>query len=63
MKGIELTLINQVTVNLKKVELPVKQIISGIQIQPSSTLANPECLKYYSQFLDIEKMAARETKL
>ncbi|RLL95979.1 hypothetical protein CFD26_102570 [Aspergillus turcosus] len=52
-----------VTVNFKKVELPVKQIISGIHVQPSSTLSNPECLKYYSQFFDIEKMAARETKL
>jgi acetoacetyl-CoA synthetase len=50
-------------VNFKKVELPVKQIISGIHIQPSSTLANPECLKYYVQFFDIEKMAARESKL
>jgi acetoacetyl-CoA synthetase len=50
-------------VNFKKVELPVKQIISGIHIQPSSSLANPECLKYYAQFFDIEKMAARESKL
>ncbi|KAF7175069.1 hypothetical protein CNMCM7691_006473 [Aspergillus felis] len=52
-----------VTVNLKKVELPVKQIISGIHVQPSSTLSNPECLKYYYQFFDIEKMAARDSKL
>ncbi|KAJ6054685.1 hypothetical protein N7444_003783 [Penicillium canescens] len=51
------------TVNFKKVELPVKQIISGVHIQPSSTLANPDCLKYYVQFFDIEKMAARESRL
>ncbi|KJK63599.1 AMP-binding enzyme [Aspergillus parasiticus SU-1] len=52
-----------VTVNFKKVELPVKKIISGIHIQPSSTLANPECLDYYAQYFDIEKMAASESKL
>ncbi|GIC92377.1 uncharacterized protein Aud_008843 [Aspergillus udagawae] len=52
-----------VTVNFKKVELPVKQIISGIHVQPSSTLSNPQCLKYYYQFFDIEKMAARDSKL
>jgi len=37
-------------VNLKKVELPVKQIVSGKIIKPSGTLANPESLKYYEQF-------------
>lgn len=36
--------------NLKKVELPVKQIVSGKIIKPSGTLANPESLKYYEQF-------------
>lgn len=40
----------QTTVNLKKVELPVKQIVSGKIIKPSGTLANPESLKYYEQF-------------
>ncbi|KAH6639005.1 acetyl-coenzyme A synthetase [Boeremia exigua] len=38
------------TVNLKKVELPIKQIVSGKIIKPSGTLANPESLKYYEQF-------------
>lgn len=41
---------SQTTVNLKKVELPVKQIVSGKIIKPSGTLANPESLKYYEQF-------------
>jgi acetoacetyl-CoA synthetase len=54
---------NQVTVNFKKVELPVKQIISGIHVQPSGTLSNPQCLKYYYEFFDIEKMAGRDSKL
>lgn len=42
--------VRQTTVNLKKVELPVKQIVSGKIIKPSGTLANPESLKYYEQF-------------
>ena len=44
----------QTTVNLKKVELPVKQIVSGKKIKPSGTLANPESLKYYEQFARVE---------
>jgi acetoacetyl-CoA synthetase len=34
----------QTTVNLKKVELPVKQILSGHIIKPSGTLLNPKSL-------------------
>jgi acetoacetyl-CoA synthetase len=44
------------TINLKKVELPVKQIVSGHRVKPSSTLMNPGCLDYYYQFADIEKL-------
>ena len=39
---------------MKKVELPVKRIVSGERIKPSSTLANPESLEFYYQFADIE---------
>lgn len=42
------------TINLKKVELPVKQIVSGHRVKPSSTLMNPECLEFYYRFADIE---------
>ena len=42
----------QTTVNLKKVELPVKQIVSGMIIEPSGTLLNPHSLDYYYQFAD-----------
>jgi acetoacetyl-CoA synthetase len=53
----------QTTVNLKKVELPVKQIVSGMIIEPSGTLLNPQSLKYYYQFADdanlIEEPAAK----
>lgn len=52
----------QTTVNLKKVELPVKQIVSGKRIQPSGTLLNPRSLEYYYRFAEVEKLV-RESKL
>jgi acetoacetyl-CoA synthetase len=48
---------------MKKAELPVKKILCGTIVQPSSTLVNPECLDFYYQFVDIEKMARVESKL
>ncbi|KAL2870008.1 acetoacetyl-CoA synthase [Aspergillus lucknowensis] len=51
------------TVNLKKVELPVKQIVSGKKIKPSGTLLNPESLEYYYQFVDVEKLVEPKSKL
>jgi acetoacetyl-CoA synthetase len=50
---------SQTTVNLKKVELPVKQIVSGKKIKASGTLANPESLKYYEQFANVEEVLAQ----
>ncbi|CAF3486207.1 unnamed protein product [Fusarium graminearum] len=52
-----------VTVNGKKVELPVKQIISGSNIKPSGTLLNPESLDYYYQFQKIEEVEQVRAKL
>lgn len=49
--------------NLKKVELPVKQIVSGKKIKPSGTLLNPESLDYYSQFAEVEKIVPPQAKL
>lgn len=49
----------QTTINLKKVELPIKRIVSGERVKPSGTLANPQSLEYYYQFVDSER-AARE---
>jgi acetoacetyl-CoA synthetase len=46
----------QTTINLKKVELPVKQIISGKIIKPSGTLLNPQSLDYYYQFAKVEEL-------
>ncbi|KAH8882797.1 acetoacetate-CoA ligase [Thozetella sp. PMI_491] len=51
------------TVNLKKVELPVKQIVSGRIIKPSGTLANPESLNFYYQFAKVEQVVGAREKL
>lgn len=48
---------------MKKVELPVKQIVSGKKIKPSGTLLNPESLEFYSQFAEIEKLVRPQAKL
>jgi len=53
----------QTTVNLKKIELPVKQIVAGKIIKPSGTLANPQCLDYYYRFAKVEEMVESKSKL
>lgn len=40
----------QTTVNMKKVELLVKQIVSGKKIKPSGTLLNAGSLDFYYKF-------------
>jgi acetoacetyl-CoA synthetase len=52
----------QTTVNLKKVELPIKQIVSGRVIKPSGTLANPQSLNFYYQFAKIEEVVDQKVK-
>ncbi|KAJ0117737.1 cetoacetateligase [Diaporthe amygdali] len=51
------------TINMKKVELPVKQIVSGHKIKPSGTLANPQSLDFYYQFAKVEELVAPKGKL
>lgn len=51
------------TINLKKVELPVKQIVSGKIIKPSGTLANPQSLDYYYRFAKIEQLVGPKSKI
>jgi acetoacetyl-CoA synthetase len=41
----------------------VKQIVSGQTIKPSGTLLNPESLKYYYQFVNVEELVASKSKL
>jgi len=55
--------LGQTTINLKKVELPVKQIVSGRTIKPSDTLANKDCLDYYYQFAKVEELLPARGKL
>jgi acetoacetyl-CoA synthetase len=43
-----------VTINGKKVEIAVKKIISGQNVNVSSTVANPESLKQYQRYRDYE---------
>lgn len=42
--------------NGKKVELPIKQIVSGKIIKPSGTLANPQSLQFYYKFAKVEEV-------
>ncbi|KAI9672574.1 MAG: hypothetical protein M1831_000009 [Alyxoria varia] len=44
------------TVNYKKVELPIKRIVSGQTVKPSGTLLNPGSLEYYYQFAEVENL-------
>ncbi|KAM7221119.1 putative acetoacetyl-coenzyme A synthetase [Rhypophila decipiens] len=51
------------TINLKKVELPIKQIVSGQTIKASGTLANPQSLDFYYQFAKVEELVDPKEKL
>ena len=54
----------QYTVNGKKIEIAVKQIVSGSNLKPSGTVANPESLQLYYRYRDIEKVVGTtKTKL
>jgi len=44
-------------VNGKKIEIAVKQIVSGSNLKPSGTVANPESLQSYYKYRDIESVA------
>ncbi|KAG6919379.1 hypothetical protein DXG01_006928 [Tephrocybe rancida] len=42
------------TVNGKKIEIAVKQIVSGSNMKPSGTVANPDSLKLYYRFRELD---------
>lgn len=46
----------QYTVNNKKIEIAVKQIVSGSSLKPSGTVANPESLQLYYKYRYLEKV-------
>ena len=52
-----------VTVNGKKVELPVKSIISGKTVKPSGTLLNPGSLEFFYRFQKVEELVEPQAKL
>lgn len=51
------------TVNGKKIEIAVKQIVSGSNLKPSGTVANPESLAHYYKFRELEKLVGNRAKL
>ncbi|KAF2483914.1 hypothetical protein BDY17DRAFT_278378 [Neohortaea acidophila] len=50
------------TINGKKVETPVKQMISGKDVKASATVQNPEALEYFRRFREVES-EPREARL
>jgi len=50
-------------VNNKKIEIAVKQIVSGVTVIPSGMVANPESLELYYKYRDLEKVAGNKAKL
>lgn len=44
------------TVNNKKIEIAVKQIVSGTAIKPSGTVANPDSLNLYHKYYHLESV-------
>lgn len=51
------------TVNMEKVEFPVKHIVSWKTIKPSGTLEPRESLGYYYQFAEIENLTSGKALL
>jgi acetoacetyl-CoA synthetase len=47
----------QYTVNGKRIEIAVKQIVSGSDLKPSGTVANPESLQLYYKYRDLPTSA------
>ena len=52
--------VRQYTVNNKKIEIAVKQIVSGSNLKPSGTVANPESLQLYYKYRHLEKLLETE---
>ncbi|KAF9237547.1 acetoacetate-CoA ligase [Melanogaster broomeanus] len=48
------------TVNGKKIEIAVKQIISGADVVPSGSVMNPESFKLYYKYRDFENVMKQE---
>ncbi len=51
-----------VTINGKKVEIAVKNVLSGKDVKPSATVQNPETIAWFKRFRDLESEPG-DTKL
>jgi acetoacetyl-CoA synthetase len=51
-----------VTINGKKVEIAVKNVISGKNVKPSSTVQNPDTIAWFKRFRNLES-EPRDTKM
>ncbi|KAJ3486433.1 hypothetical protein NLI96_g4243 [Meripilus lineatus] len=51
------------TVTGKKVEIAVKQIVSGSTFKPSGTVVNPSSLQLYYEYRDLEQVLKASVKL
>ncbi|KIW30854.1 acetoacetate-CoA ligase [Cladophialophora immunda] len=51
-----------ITINGKKIEIAVKDILSGKEVKPSATVQNPEVLAWFKRFRDLE-VEPRSAKL
>ena len=51
-----------VTINGKKVEIAVKQVLGGKDVKASATVQNPETIDFMRRFRDLES-EPKETKL
>lgn len=49
-----------VTINGKKVEVAVREIVSGREVEVSATVANPGCLRAFERFRGVEVEEERE---
>jgi acetoacetyl-CoA synthetase len=52
----------QYTVNGKKIEIAVKRIVSGSNLKPSGTVANPASLELYYKYRNIESHVGAKGK-
>ena len=43
------------TINGKKVELAVKQVIQNIEVKNKDSLVNPNSLKFYKKMMELEE--------
>ena len=50
------------TINGKKVEIAVKNVISGKEVKPSSTVQNPETIEWFKRFRELES-EPRDTRI